>query len=87
VAGLLVELGMGGDVTVDEVRRWAADLDVLQARIGGPFRRSEPRRQAGEYLRGLLAPLERKNGWVRHEAPCARVEVGDLYRRAVAAAG
>ncbi|WP_449657850.1 IS701 family transposase [Streptomyces lancefieldiae] len=63
---------MGGDVTVDEVRRWAAGLDVLHARIGGHFRRSEPRRRAGEYLRGLLAPLERKNGWTLAE------EAGEL---------
>ncbi|WP_432159284.1 IS701 family transposase, partial [Streptomyces sp. bgisy153] len=58
---------MGGDVTVDEVHRWAAGLDALHARIGGYFRRSEPRRRAGEYLRGLLAPLERKNGWTLAE--------------------
>lgn len=33
----------------------------------GIFRRSEPRRRAREYLRGLLAPLERKNGWTLTE--------------------
>ncbi len=58
---------MGGGVTVDDVRGWAAGLDVLQDRIGQHFRRSEPRRRAGEYLRGLLAPLERKNGWTLAE--------------------
>ncbi|MBT2529747.1 transposase [Streptomyces sp. ISL-99] len=58
---------MGGDVTVDDVRGWAAGLEVLQDRIGQHFRRSEPRRRAGEYLRGLLAPLERKNGWTLAE--------------------
>ncbi|MFF0450907.1 hypothetical protein ACFYT4_31775 [Streptomyces sp. NPDC004609] len=51
------------------------------------FSREELRQSALAYMRGLVAPLERKNGWVRHEAPCDRVEVGDLYRRAVAAAG
>jgi SRSO17 transposase len=58
---------MGGDVTVDDVQAWASGLEVLQARIGGYFRRSEPRRRAGEYVRGLLAPLERKNGWTLSE--------------------
>ncbi|MFE8926450.1 IS701 family transposase [Streptomyces rochei] len=58
---------MGGDVTVHEVHRWAAGLDALNARIGGHFRRSEPRRRAREYLHGLLAPLERKNGWTLAE--------------------
>jgi SRSO17 transposase len=67
VVGLLVEWGMGGDVTSDEVERWAAGLDTLHARIAGHFRRSEPRRRAREYLRGLLARLERKNGWTLAE--------------------
>ncbi len=54
---------MGGDITVDEVRRRVAGLDALRGRIGRYLRRSEPRRRVGEYLRGLLAPLERRNGW------------------------
>lgn len=35
--------------------------------IGGRFRRVEPRRRVGGYLRGLLAGLERKNGWTLAE--------------------
>ena len=31
--------------------------------ISGRFGRAEPRRRVGDYLRGLLAGLERKNGW------------------------
>ena len=31
--------------------------------IAGRFRRPEPRRRVLEYLRGLLSPVERKNGW------------------------
>jgi SRSO17 transposase len=58
---------MSGDVTVDEVRAWAAGLEVLQGRLGRHFRRSEPRRRVGEYLRGLLSSLERKNGWTLAE--------------------
>jgi SRSO17 transposase len=67
VVRLVVEPVMGGDVTVDEVNRWAAGLDVLHARMGQYFRRSEPRQRAREYLRGLLSPLERKNGWTLAE--------------------
>lgn len=63
----LVEPDMGGDVTVDDMWGWTAGLEVLQDRIGQHFHRSEPRRRAGEYLRGLLAPLERKNGWTLAE--------------------
>ncbi|MEU8003229.1 IS701 family transposase [Catellatospora sp. NPDC049111] len=33
------------------------------ARIGARFARSEPRRTVRELLLGLLAPIERKNGW------------------------
>jgi SRSO17 transposase len=50
------------------VTRWAAALDALGTRIAPRFRRVEPRRRARAYLRGLLAPLERKNGWHLAEA-------------------
>jgi SRSO17 transposase len=46
-----------------EVGGWRAELDGLLARLGRLFVRPEPRRQAGRYLEGLLAPVERKNGW------------------------
>jgi hypothetical protein len=75
---------MGGDV---DAARWSAGLVELHERFLHRFARTEPRDSALAYLRGLIAPLERKNGWVRHEAPCDRVEVRDLHRRAVAAAG
>jgi SRSO17 transposase len=50
-------------VAVAEASRWAAGLEALHARIGPCFRRAEPRRRALSYLRGLLHPVERKNGW------------------------
>lgn len=42
-------------------------LDALVGLIGGRFGRVEPRRRVGAYLRGLLAGLERKNGWTLAE--------------------
>lgn len=45
----------------------AAELDSLQARISGRFTRSEPRGRAREYVTGLVAGLERKNGWTLAE--------------------
>jgi SRSO17 transposase len=39
------------------------ELRQVQARIGPQFRRAETRSRAGRYLRALLAPVERKNGW------------------------
>ena len=40
-----------------------AELTALHARIGSRFRRAEPRQRALGYLRGLLSPVVRKNGW------------------------
>lgn len=51
-----------------EVAAWARGLRESQARIAVRFARSEPRERAGEYVRGLLAPLERKNGWTLAES-------------------
>lgn len=51
-----------------DVCGWAAGLDGVLDRIAPRFGRAEPRRRAGAYLRGLLAPVERKNGWQLAEA-------------------
>jgi SRSO17 transposase len=56
------------DVTDESLRSWVSGLDALFARVAGRFGRVEPRRQARLYLMGLLAPLERKNGWQLAEA-------------------
>ena len=48
---------------VAEVARWAKGIEGVQECIAGRFRRPEPRRRALDYLRGLLSPVERKNGW------------------------
>jgi len=59
-----------------EVGGWRAELEGLLARFGRLFVRAEPREQAGRYLEGLLAPVERKNGWQLAEA------IGDSGRLA-----
>ncbi len=46
-----------------QVLRWAADLETLHRRIAGRFARSEQRGRALAYLKALLSPVERKNGW------------------------
>ena len=55
-------------VTQAEVLGWAGSLDAVLERIAPRFARAEPRRRAAAYLRGLLAPVERKNGWQLAEA-------------------
>ena len=51
-------------VVVDLV---VAELDRVHALIAGRFTRSEPRARAREYVSGLVAGLERKNGWTLAE--------------------
>jgi SRSO17 transposase len=59
---------MPDDLTAADLQEWVAGLDVLFGRVAGRFGRVEPRRQARAYLLGLLAPIERKNGWQLAEA-------------------
>lgn len=51
-----------------DVQGWASGLDDLVGRVAPRFVRAEPRRRAAAYLRGLLALVERKNGWQLAEA-------------------
>src|SRR3954470_18428369 len=51
-------------VVVDLV---VAELDRVHARIACRFTRSEPRARVREYVSGLVAGLERKNGWTLAE--------------------
>jgi SRSO17 transposase len=43
--------------------QWPRILDDLTVRVGGRFRRAEPRRRARAFVLGLLAELPRKNCW------------------------
>src|SRR3712207_2655291 len=50
-------------LTIDTVREWTLELTDVERRIGARFARWDVRRRVGAYLRGLLSPAERKNGW------------------------
>lgn len=54
---------MSGRPTQQQVKGWADELTAVAERIGPRFARSEPRRRAAGYIRGLLGHAERKNGW------------------------
>src|SRR5438128_9619164 len=45
------------------IRQSEQALAEVVVRIGSHFRRAEVRKRVGRYLHGLLAPVERKNGW------------------------
>jgi SRSO17 transposase len=53
---------------MEDLDRWADSFDAFHARFGTLFARRETREQAEKYVRGLLAPVERKNGWQVAEA-------------------
>jgi SRSO17 transposase len=42
---------------------WAGELEAVHERFVHRFNREEPRQSALAYMRGLVALLERKNGW------------------------
>jgi SRSO17 transposase len=49
------------------VKLAVAELDALHERVAGRFTRSEPRTRVRQYVSGLAAGLERKNGWTLAE--------------------
>ena len=51
------------DLALETVRAWAVWQTEVERRIMPRFARREARRRAWAYLRGLLSPVERKNGW------------------------
>jgi SRSO17 transposase len=64
--------------------RRTREFAAVMERIGARFGRVEPRRRALAYVRGLLAPVERKNGWQLAEAAGDRTPDGmqDFLARA-----
>jgi SRSO17 transposase len=51
------------DEALVTVQTWALWLTEVERRIMPHFPRSDARRRVWAYLRGLLSPVERKNGW------------------------
>src|SRR6266542_1312587 len=47
---------------------WATAFESFHARFARYFRRREVRERSARYVRGLLGPVERKNGWQLAEA-------------------
>lgn len=48
-------------MTEEELADWEADFSAFQSRFAHLFQRSEPRKQAGKYLRGLMSEVQRNN--------------------------
>src|SRR5215467_3810245 len=52
-----------GAVTREDLAFWDQGFEEICRRLDPLFYRTDSRAHARQYLRGLLAPLERKNGW------------------------
>ena len=50
-------------MTSEELDQWADDFAAFHARFAHLFVRSAPGEQVVKYLRALMAPIARKNGW------------------------
>lgn len=69
----------------EDLEAWTGGLDGLFGLVAGRFFRTEPRRRARAYVRGLLAPLAGKNGWTLAEvagdtAPACSARVQPFLR-------
>lgn len=51
------------EVAVEQAQQWADELEEVAELISERFSRTEARERALTYLRGLMSPVERKNGW------------------------
>ena len=51
------------DLALETVREWTLWLTEVERRLMPHFPRREARHRAWAYIRGLLSPVERKNGW------------------------
>ena len=51
------------DLGLETVREWPLWLTEVERRLMPHFSRREARRRAWASIRGLLSPVERKNGW------------------------
>jgi SRSO17 transposase len=52
-----------GDLALETVREWSLWLTEVERWLLPHFARREARHHAWAYIRGLLSPVERKNGW------------------------
>ena len=53
----------GDAVSCSDLRDWSVEFDSLTSRVASLFGHPKSRLHSRQYLEGLLAPIERKNGW------------------------
>src|SRR5947209_18564971 len=67
---------IAGASRLEEIAGWAEDRRMRGQRLGRHFARSEASERALGDVRGLLSPVERKNGWQLAEAVGDRTPYG-----------
>ncbi len=72
-------------VSAEDVQVWTQGLEEISARLSPHFARRDAHQRATQYLRALLSPVERKNGWQLAEIAGERTPYGmqHLLGRAV----
>src|SRR5262245_4446562 len=82
--GIVVVVEAAG-VGAEEVQAWTHGLEEISERLGPHFARRDARQRAMQYLRALVSPVERKNGWQLAEIAGDRTPYGmqHLLGRAV----
>jgi SRSO17 transposase len=55
--------GYDGAVAPADLEEWESEFGDVATKVRSLFYRTESKRHAEQYLRGLLSPLARKNGW------------------------
>lgn len=56
-----------GAVTREDLDEWESELEGVLERVRSLFYRTESKKHVEQYVRGLLSPLARKNGWTMAE--------------------
>ena len=64
------------DLALETVREWTLWLTEVERWLLPHFARREARHHAWAYIRGLLSPVERKNGWQLADVPGAATPYG-----------
>ena len=54
-------------VTSTDLDEWGDEFDAVMGRMRSLFYRTESKKHAVQYVRDLLSPLARKNGWTISE--------------------
>ena len=63
-----MEFAPHDQVQLAQITHWQDELVALQTRLAPHFGRPEVRARASRFVAGLLAPVERRNGWQLAEA-------------------